>query len=223
MSTHPFTPIDLDTWNRTALFRMFRDIDQPHYSITTRLDVTRLVREFVPQGTSAHRACLFAFGCAANAVPAFRSRLEGAGAILYDAVDLSSTVPTQDGAFWFSTFDFRPTWPAFDRVAAAALHPPRSAGDLADTTRRDVVYLSCLPWVDVHGMTHAVSSPDDDIPRISWGRIVEHGDRFQLGCSIAVHHALVDGAHVGAFVQHAQEVLDATAFEPSRDAGDGVR
>ncbi len=208
---HPFKPLDLGTSNRAELFRLFRGFEQPHYAITTRLDVTRLIRDHVSQGASSYRALLFAFGCATNAVPQFRTRFDGDGAVVYDVVDVSTTVPTPDGSFWFSDFAFDPHWPTFDRIAVEALDRP-TVPIAENGERRDVIYFSCLPWIDVQSMTHAVSGPDDDIPRISWGRIVPAGTGYEVSCTVAVHHALVDGSHIGDLTRHIQDVLETTDF-----------
>ena len=59
-----------------------------------------------------------------------------------------------------------------------------------------MLYLSCLPWIEVTGVTHASpGDPLDCIPRILWGRMVD--DRLFI--SATAHHALVDGRHLARF------------------------
>ena len=44
-------------------------------------------------------------------------------------------------------------------------------------------------------------------PRIAFGRFVKENDRTLLPFSVEVHHALMDGLHVGRYVNRLQEVL----------------
>ena len=52
-------------------------------------------------------------------------------------------------------------------------------------------------------------NPDDCIPRVSWGKFVERDGRWDMAMTLEVHHALVDGAQVGAYFTAVQEALDA--------------
>ena len=83
--------------------------------------------------------------------------------------------------------------------------------DTSQETDR-VIYFSCLPWVDLTALTNErdFSSPDsknDSIPRIAWGKYIQNGDRLELGISIEVNHRLIDGFHIGQFVQRLEKLI----------------
>jgi len=70
------------------------------------------------------------------------------------------------------------------------------------------VYLSCLPWIHFRSMTHPVHTDrPDSVPRIAWGRYRLDGGVATLPVNIQVHHALVDGSHLGAFFEGVQASL----------------
>lgn len=48
-------------------------------------------------------------------------------------------------------------------------------------------------------LTNPDGGPDDCIPRISWGKLDGQGTGWTVPVSLQVHHALVDGIHVGTF------------------------
>jgi chloramphenicol O-acetyltransferase type A len=48
---------------------------------------------------------------------------------------------------------------------------------------------------------------DDSIPRFAFGRAERDGARLWLPMSVEVHHALMDGVHVGRLVQEFEAVL----------------
>jgi chloramphenicol O-acetyltransferase type A len=51
-------------------------------------------------------------------------------------------------------------------------------------------------------------NPVDSIPRIAWGKYFEENGKIKLPLSVQVHHALVDGLHVGQYFNAIQEILD---------------
>jgi chloramphenicol O-acetyltransferase type A len=50
--------------------------------------------------------------------------------------------------------------------------------------------------------------PVDSIPRISWGKYFRDDNLIKMPLSVQVHHALMDGFHVGRYFQQVQKYLD---------------
>ncbi len=206
------TRIDLATWPRAAAYRLFRGYAQPHFALTVRLDVTRLMARRA-DGVSPFRACLFALASGLHAVPELRTRFRpGDRVVTHDRLTLSPTIALPGGGFGFGYIDFTPDRPAFDAAAAAEIAAVRGGAVRVPNTgaRDDMAYLSCLPWVDFTGLTNALPGPDDCIPRLSWGKFVAGPDgRTTCAAAMEVHHAIADGAHVAAAFAVAQDTLDA--------------
>ncbi|WP_421856122.1 CatA-like O-acetyltransferase [Oricola sp.] len=203
--------IDLQSWPRAETYRLFRSYGKPHYAITSRIDVTRLVTELKPAGASPYRACLYAIGAGVHAVPELLTRFRSETVVQHDAVELSMTVPRDDGTFAYAYVPFEPDWPSFDRNSLTLMEAAAAAGGLEPNTgfRDDLAYLSCLPWLDFTAASNALPGPDDCIPRISWGRFVDDGSgRHSMAVAVEVHHALVDGIHLGQFFAAMQAALD---------------
>jgi len=204
--------IDLASWPRAETFRHFRTYQRPQYAITSRLDVTRLVTELKPAGVSPYRACIHAIGSGIHAVPELRTRFRGDVVVEHDTIALSMTVPRADGTFAYAYVPFAADWRDFDPLCAATMAETAAQGGLGanEGHRDDVAYLSCLPWLDFTGLTNAMPGPDDCIPRFSWGRFTEDGNgRHSVAMTVEVHHALVDGAHLGRYFAETQRALDA--------------
>lgn len=201
-------PVDLATWDRTEAFRLFRGYARPHWALTTRVDVTRVIAAKA-RGASVFRATVHAVGAGINAVPELRMRLRGDGVVLHDCIHLSMTVQKPDGDFAYGYVNWNPDPAAFDAACGDAIARARAGGLAADTGERDdLAYLSCLPWIDFTAVDNALPGPDDSIPRVTWGRIVRDGDRWRMALAIQVHHALVDGRHLARAVQAVQDALD---------------
>ena len=209
--------VDLGTWTRADQFRFFRTYEKPHYAVTARVDVTRLLTQRKVAGVSAYRACLYAIGAGLHGVSELCMRFRGDAVTLYDRVDLSMTVPLADGNFRYAYVPFQPDFAAFDAQAAALIAAMAGGGDLTanSAARDDVAYLSAMPWLDYSSINNALPHAQDCIPRVSWGKFVESGGRWSMAMTIEVHHALVDGRQVGdyfAAVQGALEGVQGTAF-----------
>ena len=50
------------------------------------------------------------------------------------------------------------------------------------------------------------------VPRFAWGRFFQEGRLLKLPFNVQVHHALVDGIHMGRFYAAVQEFLHDPAF-----------
>ena len=49
---------------------------------------------------------------------------------------------------------------------------------------------------------HAINyNPIDSVPRITWGKFFNEGKNIKMPLSVQVHHAVVDGRHVGQYFQ----------------------
>ncbi|WP_305970588.1 MULTISPECIES: chloramphenicol acetyltransferase [unclassified Mameliella] len=204
-------PVDLDTWPRTAQFKWFRGFKKPHYAVTVRMDATHLMKQRKPAGHSLFRASLHAIGCGLHGVPELNMRFRGDSVVRHDRVMLSTPVPRPDGGFNFSYVPFDPDFARFDAGAKAAIEEARNRATLAGNAEGmdGVAYMSCLPWLDFTALDNAMPHADDCIPRVAWGKIVPEGNGWRMAMGIQVHHALVDGEHLGGFFEGVQTALDA--------------
>lgn len=201
--------VDLDTWPRAAQFRFFLGYQQPHYATTVRLDVTHLMAR-KSDGVSLYRACLYAIGAGIHAVPELCMRFRGETVVAHDMITLSMTVPTEAGSFGYAYVPFLNDFPVFDAQAEQLIGDVAKGNALEPNSgeRDDLAYLSCMPWLDYTSINNALPVPEDCIPRVTWGKIVARDDRFEMAMTLEVHHALVDGAQVGAYFAEAQAALD---------------
>lgn len=200
--------IDLETWPRATQFHFFRTYQQPHYATTARLDVTHLMARKA-DGMSPYRGCLFAIGAGLHRVPELCMRFRADQVVAHDMITLSMTVPTDVGSFGYAYVPFVADFAAFEGQAKVLIDAV-AAGNTLDANsgeRDDLAYLSCMPWLDYSSINNALPGPDDCIPRITWGKFVERDGRWDMAMTLEVHHALVDGAQVGAYFEAVQGAL----------------
>jgi chloramphenicol O-acetyltransferase type A len=204
------TLVDFKTWPRAAQYQWFRTYDRPHYATTSRLDVTHLIGRRAVDDLSIYRASLFAIGAGLHAVPELLMRFRGDKVVRHTSIDLSMPVPTPNGSFNYAYVPYVADFADFDPQTETILRKTAQSNDLnpVGAGTDNVAFLSCLPWLDYTSINNAMPHKDDCIPRVSWGKYVPEGDRWKMAMTLEVHHALVDGAHVGAFFAAVQKTLD---------------
>jgi chloramphenicol O-acetyltransferase type A len=76
-----------------------------------------------------------------------------------------------------------------------------------------------LPWLSFTSFSHARNwKREDSIPKIAFGKFIKEHGRTLLPFSVEVHHALMDGLHVGRYISRLEEMLgDAEAYIKSEE------
>ena len=202
--------VDPSTWPRADQFAFFRTFERPHYATTVRMDVSRLMEVRKERALSPFRHTIWAIGKGLHAVPELCMRFKDDRVKRYSRLLLSPTIPLENGDFRYTYMAWNPDRARFDGHAVEKIDEVRAGAPLNanDGSIEDVAYLSCLPWLDYTSLDNALPHADDCIPRVSWGKIVNHGDRSDMAMTIQVHHALVDGLQVANFFQATQDALN---------------
>lgn len=189
-------------WPRKSLFEFFRQTAAPHFSVTAPVDVTRLEKSRRETGFSFFNAVLYAIMTAANAVPELRMRFSQDRVVKHAVVHASATVPIEGDRFAFCGVEYVQSWELFNAACQTAIDKAKTQDELSEHIESDDwIFLSCLPWINFTALTNPNGGPDDCIPRITWGKCEMQPERASIPVSIQVHHALVDGVHVGRFYE----------------------
>ena len=204
--------LDLDRWPRRAAFEFYRTFDKPYFNVCTRLDVARLKAAL---GRSAagglSLACYHFTLLLANAIEPFRYRLDQGRVRVLDRVDGSTTVLREDESFGFATLRHEPDFATFAAQAAAAVAAARAPGAAFEPQpdEQALLHFTTLPWVHFTSFSHARNwGREDAVPKFSFGRADADGTRLWMPVSVEVHHALMDGLHVGRLLERFEAMLD---------------
>ena len=201
--------VDMESWPRREIFDFFSGTDRPFYSLSFRMDVAPAHRFAKQRGLSFFHCMTWLVTKAVNSVEAFRYSIEDGKVALLPCRRPSFT-DMKPGADFFHicTMDF-----VDDDIADYCTHAAaRSASQpgfisYADE-RSDLIYISCLPWLDLTGLTNEGElAKDDTIPRISWGKCAAEGERLMMGFCFEVNHRFVDGADVGKFAAELENLM----------------
>ncbi len=176
-------------------------MNHPHYCICVNVDITKLLPYLKSREIMFTPAVVYLISRVANEIPSFRQRIRGEKVIEYERVNPSFSVNTKvSDVFSFCEVEYQVSASAFIQSAKAQMKRMEEHPVLEDQERDDYLFLSSLPWVSFTGLTHAMHyHPCDSVPRITWGKYFEEGDKIKMPLSLQVHHALVDGRHIGQY------------------------
>lgn len=195
--------LDTATWPRRDAYEHFRRFDKPYFNVCTRVDAAPLKAALDGRGGFALALYHLALRLCHEQQP-MRLRLEAGRVRVYDSVDGSTTVLREDGSFGYAPLpwnaDFRRFAAAAEESIAAVRQHRLPFDPRVDETA--VVHFTTLPWIHFTSFSHARNwGREDSVPKFAFGRADRDGVRLWVPMSVEVHHALLDGLHLGRYVQ----------------------
>lgn len=200
--------IDPNTWSRREIFDFFSKISNPFYSVTFNVDVTEVYAYAKRSGLSFYYALVYLVTKAVNSVEAFRYGIVDGELVLFDERSPSFTDLKKGSASFHIV-----TMPCEGNIAEFCQDAKRRSAEQTtflstDKESADLIYFSCLPWVELTALTNERDfDPDDAIPRISWGKFHERDGRKILGMSLELNHRFTDGVHIGKFADALENLI----------------
>ncbi|MEO6631291.1 MAG: chloramphenicol acetyltransferase [Mucilaginibacter sp.] len=202
---------DTSTWARKAHFEFFRKFEDPVYGVCVTIDCTAAYKFAKEKGVSFYLYTLYNALTAANSLQPFKLRIEGGEAFIYDRIDAASTIGRANGTFGFSYIDYDSSFEKFIAAAKLEVERVQARNDLELVNRNNIIRFSSLPWIDFTSLSHArmfAADKEDCSPSISFGKMTEKDGKRTMPMSIHVHHALVDGLHIGQYVDCFQALMN---------------
>ena len=202
--------IDIGSWERKAAFEFFKDYKDPNFNIAANLDVTRLYNFCKREKLPFSIASLYFSVSAANEIREFRLRMIGESVVEFDRLEATQTILNDDNTFSFCYFPARESLADFVDEGLRSRDKYRELKSFdVEVGRLDLIYYSVIPWVSFTSFKHASSGDRrQTVPRMVFGKMFEDGGRRKLPFSVEVHHALMDGYHVGKYFELFQQKLD---------------
>ncbi len=201
--------IDVQTWERAAVYKFFSGFTDPFHGVCVRVDCTATYACAKQRGLSVFLTLVHRALAAAQKVENFRTRIVDGEVWLYDVIHASGVVARANGTIGFAYHPYLASLDDFVQAATAAVRAVAERSDLDLRPEQNLIHFSALPWFDFTSIDHARNFAFvDSVPRITFGKITEANERRTMSVSIHAHHALTDGLHVAQFVEHFQNCLD---------------
>ena len=201
--------VDFASWPRREIFEFFSPISHPFYSVTFRLDVTKLHRYTRERGLSFYHSLIWLCTRALERVDAFSYAVADGRVVRLESRRPSFT-HLKKGSETFQIVTM-PCEGSMEEFCAAAKEKAEKQDYFIDFAGEgiDMIFFSCLPWLDVTGLTNERNQDADDaVPRVAWGKFVEENGRWMLGMSLEVNHRFIDGFHIGQFAKELEKLME---------------
>jgi len=205
--------LDIENWGRREIFEFFLGFDKPYFNISTQLDMTGLLtalRDRRDRGAVSVSMAYHYFALrAANEIEPFRYRLRDGQVIVHDVIHGGTTVLLPNENFTLAYFEYDVSFAKFIAGAERAMKSAQTGdGAFRPNARDDMIHFTTLPWVSFTSFSHARNwGREDSVPKIAFGKFLKANERTLLPFSVEVHHALMDGLHVGRYVTRLEEAL----------------
>lgn len=194
--------IEFSNPHRKKHFEFFKKMNHPHFNICANVDITNLISFLKKENLPFTPSIVYAVSFIANEIPQFRQRIRDDSIVEHDLVHPSFTVWTDVAdVFSFCEVPFQKDYLSFMKIALAKIQKMKTDPSFEDQEGQDdYLFMSAIPWVSFTSFQHAMFyHPTDSVPRITWGKYFEANGKIQMPLSVQVHHALVDGRHVGQY------------------------
>ena len=203
MDNGDYALFDSTDWSRKEAFQFYKDFDDPYFNISLNLNVGPLLQFAKAQHVSFFLLCLYETLKSANAIENFRLRWHGEELKLYKNIEGGSTVLYDDGSFGFAYYPYSENRDTFIENAESIVEEVRANKSFDPSNQKDdLIYYSSIPWISFTGFKHAQDKRiNSSIPRLTFGKYFTQSDQILMPLHIEVNHALMDGYHLGQFVE----------------------
>lgn len=206
------TFLDIENWPRKEHFHFFRKFEEPFFGATVEIDCTKAYQTAKDLDTSFFIYYLHKTVVAINAITPFKYRILDDQILIYDQINASATIGRDDDSFGFSLIEYSPDFAVFKENALIEIERVQQTPGLFTRSFEtdDVIHFSAIPWVNFTSLSHARSySFPDSCPKVSFGKMTtnENGKKT-MSMSVHVHHGLIDGLHLGQFIDCFQDLMN---------------
>jgi len=200
--------LDIENWPRRDHFKFFSQFEDPFFGVCVEVDCFKSYENAKLSGQSFFLKYLHASLVAVNEVEPFKYRITEDEVWIYDQVNASPTINRPDSTFGFAYMDYFEDFKKFSAAAQVEIERVQNSTGLVPAgSGQNVIQYSSVPWLNFSAISHARSfSFKDSCSKISLRKLSENK---RMPVSVHVHHALMDGFHVGQFVEAFQDILNA--------------
>ena len=206
--SNQYSVVAYDTWKRKDYCQIYRNAVQPQYCVSFELDVTHFKELAKEKKWSFTMAFIYVVTKCANDIEEFRYRFLDGKVVLYNTIDTSFTYMDKDSElFKVVNVPMQETIEEF--VDLAHITAEGQKEHFTGPVPNDVYQFSAIPWVSFTHISHTdFGNKEKAQPIFDWGKFAMKDGRWWMPFSVQVHHAFVDGIHIGKLADKLQKYLN---------------
>ena len=188
----------------------FADFLTSRYSMTVKLNALKTYelakKENIPF-FNLTSACILE---TINEIPEFKWRIIGDNVVEYEKINAVSPIMQND--YTIREIEIKPAC-EFGDIFQWSEYVENNKNNIEDNQylvepmKRDeepIANLSCIPWIDFDSMTNIIASPNQIMPVISWGKLVDE----KIPVSLTASHIFIFGWHFKLFYENLERYLN---------------
>jgi len=188
----------------------FADFLTSRYSMTVKVDAQKTYelakKENIPF-FNLTSACILE---TINEIPEFKWRIIGDNVVEYEKINAVSPIMQND--YTIREIEIKPAC-EFGDIFQWSEYVENKKNNIEDNQylvepmKRDeepIANLSCIPWIDFDSMTNIIASPNQIMPVISWGKLVDE----KIPVSLTASHIFIFGWHFKLFYENLERYLN---------------
>ena len=208
------TKIDINHWKRKKQFIFFSNFTNPYASVTSILDVDKLVKISKQNKISFYGMMSYMVLKTLNEIEEFKYVLEDNNVYKYDKINVSFSVLDSSNSINFSRTVEYTDFDKFIKLFNDAKTEAESNAEIQYVKDFNKCYFTCLPWIRFTSVENPMNYKIvDSVPRICWGKYFIENDKYMIDLSIQFNHAFQDGYHIGLFYNKLQENINLFCYE----------
>lgn len=206
-----YKTIDLNKWNRGALFQFYIGEMRIVMSLTVDIDVTNLKSYSKKNDLGFYSLMLWVVSKVINSHGEFKYSWDKQGNLIqWDHVSPSYTdFHSEDENFVKMVTEYSDDLFEFcNKVKADRTRHKRDHAVL-ENQPLNFFDVSCLPWVRYqHFDVHVFDEGKFLAPVVSWGKYEQESGRLIMPLTMNIHHAVADGFHLSRFFNEVQDLIN---------------
>ena len=191
-----YTKIDIESWERGELFKLYTNDLKIVMNVTVDVDITHLVKEIKANGLRFYPTMIWIIAKLMNARDEFKYSLRENGELIrWDYVSPSYTdFNTETEKFNKFVTEYSPDFKVFyDRAVEDMKNHKNETGFLPNQPQ-NTFDITCLPWVTYKSLDlHIYTDGKSLFPIVMWGKYREENGKILLPVTAMFHHAVSDG------------------------------
>ena len=188
---------------RKELFNHYNNEDNPFLYITTKIDVTNLVK-YCKIHKNFYATMGYILTKAVNNIDAFKYRVQDGKIYFCDRIKSNYTQKVDNNSIRF--FDLPDIDNYYEYIEEYKKRNNKLISEKCNilTEGMDCIWLSCVPWFEFTGIITPYRK-SITIPQFIWDKFSEENGKYTVHLMIMAHHGFVDGWHISKLIEQINE------------------
>ena len=210
-----YTKIDIDSWERRDLFKLYTGDLKIVMNMTVDVDITPLIKRIKAKGLRFYPTMIWVVSYLMNRRDEFKYHLKEDGELIrWDYVSPSYTDFNKETEK-FNKFvtEYSPDFKVFYERAVADMKKHKDETGFIGGQPKNTFDITCLPWTTYKSLDlHIYGDGKSLFPIVMWGKYRNEGEKILLPVTAMFHHAVTDGFTLCRFFEELSAFIN--EFEP---------